>query len=227
VNVSLTWEVGHDGYPNSTYGVQSDKSVMAGGSIEWTPSARFSLDLGYSREDYNDLLKQLYRTGSADSTLKNPTWIWTNNNTDHINNTYAGFTVVLDPGKWDAGGTISFSDATFIVADTNPLTPAGGSASQRVSATAINFPAVTQQLHPMSLFLRYYYNPDWAVTLRYNVESYTQNDWRTQTLTPAIGTTGNHINLSSYYQNYNVGWMSLMISWHPSMLKYGMGRSTM
>jgi MtrB/PioB family decaheme-associated outer membrane protein len=224
---SLTWQVGHDGYPNSAYGVQSDKSVMAGGSIEWTPSARFSLNLGYSREDYNDLLKQQYRTGSVDSTLNNPTWAWLNNNTDHINNTYAGFTAVLDPGKWEAGGSISMSDATFIVANANPLTPVGGTASQLASATAINFPAVTQQLHPMSLYLRYIYNPDWAVTMRYNIESYNQNDWRTQTLTPAIGTTGNTIVLGNYYQNYNVGWMSLTISWHPSLLKYGMGRSTM
>jgi MtrB/PioB family decaheme-associated outer membrane protein len=224
---SLTWQVGHDGYPNSLYGVQSDKSIMAGASLEWTPSSRFSMNVGYSREDYNNFLKQQYRTGSVDSTLNNPSWVWLNNNTDHINNTFAGFTAVLEPGKWEAGGSISMSDATFMVADTNPLTPVRGTASQLVSATAINFPPVSQQLHPMSFYLRYIYNPDWALTLRYNVESYTQDDWRTQTLTPAIGTTGNHFNLASYYRNYNIGWMSLMISWHPSLLKYGMARSTM
>ena len=227
VNVSLTWEVGHDGYPNSTYGVQSDKSIMAGGSVEWTPSTRFSFNLGYSREDYNDLLQQLYRTGSTAATLANPSWVWTNNNTDHINNFDAGFKAVLDPGKWEAGGSISMSDSTFLIAAYNPVTPTGGTAAQNLSATAINFPAVTQQLHPMSLFLRYIYNPDWALTLKYQVESYTQNDFRSQTLTPAIGTTANHINLSNDYQNYDVGWWTVMISWHPSLMKYGMGRSTM
>jgi MtrB/PioB family decaheme-associated outer membrane protein len=224
---SLTWEIGHDGYPNSTYGVQSDKSIMAGGSVEWTPSKRFMFNLGYSREDYNDLLQQLYRTGSTAATLDNPTWAWTNNNTDHINTTYAGFTAVLDPGKWEAGGTLSMSDATFLIAAYNPVTPTGGTAAQNLSATATNFPAVTQQLHPGSLFLRYIYSADWALTLRYQQESYNQNDYRTQTLTPAIGTTANHINLASYYQNYDVGWWTILISWHPSLLKYGTGRSTL
>jgi MtrB/PioB family decaheme-associated outer membrane protein len=227
LSVALTWEVGHDGYPNSLYGVQSDKSVMAGGSVEWTPTSRFSFNLGYSREDYNDYLQQLYRSGSTAATLHNPTWVWDNNNTDHINTTYAGFTAVLDPDKWEAGGTFSLSDATFLMANFNPLTPTGGTAAQNLSATAINFPAITQQLHPMSFYLRYRYDKDWALTLRYNVESYNQNDYRTQALVPAIGTTANHINLSSYYQNYDVGWWTFLVSWHPSLLKYGMGRSTM
>lgn len=227
VSFSLTWEVGHDGYPDSQYGVQSDKSTMGAGSLEWTPSDRFSFDVGYSREDYNDLLYQLYRTGSAAATLNNPTWAWTSNVTDHINTSYAGFTAVLEPGKWDAGGTMSMSDATFVEAAYNPVTPTGGTAAQNTSATATSFPPVTQQLHPMSLFLRYRYNADWALTARYTVESYTQNDFRTQTLTPAIGTTGNHINLSSYYQNYNVGWWTMTVTWHPSLLRHGVGRSTL
>src|ERR1019366_5079047 len=130
LSFSLTWEVGHDGYPNSTYGVQSDKSVMAGGSGGGRPTSRFMLNVGYSREDYNDLLQQQYRTGSVPATANNPSWVWLNNNTDHINNTYAGFTAVLVPGEWDAGGTISMSDATFLVANFNPVTPTGGTAAQ-------------------------------------------------------------------------------------------------
>lgn len=227
LSFSLTWEVGHDGYPNSTYGVQSDKSIMAGGSAEWSPSNRFMFNVGYSREDYNDLLQQQYRTGSTPATANNPTWVWLNNNTDHINTTYAGFTAVLVPGEWDAGGTISMSDATFLVANFNPVTPTGGTAAQNLSATATNFPAVTQLLHPQSYFVRWTYSADWAFTLRYNVESYNQNDYRTQTLTPAIGTTANHVNLASFYQNYNVGWWSFLVSWHPSLMKFGVGRSTM
>lgn len=227
LSFSLTWEVGHDGYPNSTYGVQSDKSIMAGGSMEWTPSNRFMFNVGYSREDYNDLLQQLYRTGSTPATQNNPTWIWTNNNTDHINTTYAGFTAVLVPGEWDAGGTISMSDATFLIATFNPTTPTGGTAAQNTSATATNFPAISQKLHPQSYYVRYTYSADWAFTLRYNVESYNQDDFRYQGLTPAIGTTANHINLNSYYQNYNVGWFSFLVSWRPSLLKFGAGRSTL
>lgn len=227
LSLTATWEVGHDGYPNSTYGVQSDKSIMAGGSVEWSPSKRFMLNFGYSREDYNDVLQQQYRTGSTPATLNNLTWVWVNNNTDHVNTTYAGFTAVLVPGEWDAGGTYSLSDATFLMAAFNPVTPTGGTAAQNLSATATDFPAVTQKLHPQSYFLRWTYSADWAFTLRYNVESYNQDDYRVQTLTPAIGATANHINLSSYYQNYNVGWMSISASWHPSLLKFGTARSTM
>ena len=145
-----------------------------------------------------------------------------------MNTSYAGFTAVLVPEQWEMGGTISMSDATFLMDNYNPQTPTGGTAAQNLSATAIDFPAITQQMHPMSLYLRYRYNPDWALTLRYNVESYNQNDYRTQSLTPAIGTTANHINLSNYYQNYNVGWWSILISWHPSLMGHtGWGGATL
>lgn len=227
LTLSLTWEVGHDGYPNSQYGVQSDKSTMGAGSVTWTPNDRFSFDVGYSREDYNDLLSQLYRTGSTAATLNNPSWRWNSNVTDHINTTYAGFTAALDPGKWDSGGNISMSDATFVEAAYNPAKPTGGTAAQNLSATAISFPSVTQRLHPTSLFLRYHYSADWAMTVRYTVESFTMSDFRTQTLTPAIGTTGNTIVLNNYYQNYNVGWWTFTLSWHPSLMKYGSGRSAL
>jgi hypothetical protein len=227
LSLSFTWEAGHDGYPNSTYGVQSDKSAMGAGSIEWAPSKNFSFSLGYSREDYNDLLKQLYRTGSTPATLANPTWVYVTNTTDHVNTSFAGFNWAIEPGVWDAGGTLSMSDATFVVASYNPTTPTGGTAAQNTSATAWNFPAVTQEMHPMSLYVRYHYSEAWAVTVRYQQESYNQNDYRVGTLTPAIGTTGNHINLSNFYQNYDVGWISIALSWHPALLKYGVGRSTM
>ena len=44
---------------------------MAGGSVEWTPSKRFMMNVGYSREDYNDLLQQQYRSGSTPATQNN------------------------------------------------------------------------------------------------------------------------------------------------------------
>jgi hypothetical protein len=137
-------------------------------------------------------------------------------------------------GKLDVGGNFSRSDASFHVFTFNPLPPGGTgtTASQITGATAGDWPVVTQRTQPMALFVRWLYNPDWALTLRYQVETYDQNDFRTQNpsyvgagpLSPQIG---NFYFLGNYYQNLNVGWVTFLISWKPGAMPFARGRSTL
>ena len=99
----------------------------------------------------------------------------------------------------------------------------------------------------MSLRLRL--SDNWGVTLRYQAENYTQNDFRTLApiftsttlagLTPNVNFTGNlpgnvgattgtntgqyHF-LGNNYNPYQANWLTFTISWHPSALPLEVGR---
>ena len=100
----------------------------------------------------------------------------------------------------------------FHVYTVNPLPPSGtgATASGLLQATAADYSRKvgTGDRSPLSAFVRYLYNPDWAMTLRYQVETYNQNDFRTQNpsyvapgvLSPQIG---NYYFEGNSYQNYH------------------------
>ena len=221
LSFSASWEVGHDAYPNSVLGVQSDNSAMAGGDVEWTPNAQFTMNAGYTRETYFDHMQGQYRTGSS-TLLYNPSYIYVGDNQDVSTTASVGFTAVLVPDQWEAGGTFEASKSHFLMGAYNPQTPTGGTAAQNTAATAVNFPVVTQNLQPMNVFVRYHFAPDWAVTMRYQGELYSQSNYETATLVPA---TGKFFFLANNFQNYNARYFTFSFSYRPGLLR--LGRSTL
>ncbi len=231
LSLVLNWTLSHDGYPNSTFGVQSDVAAMWSAELEWTPGAGFTAAAGFTREDFNNLLHQRYRSGTQ---LANPSFDWVDRNTDLITTSFATVTAAVIPDKLDAGGTFSLSDAMFHVYTFNPVTPSGATAtaSNILQATAADWPIVTQRSMPLSLFARYLYSEDWALTMRYQIEAYNQNDFRTRnpSYLPAGQLTtqiGNYYFLGNTYQNYNAGWLTFTVTWKPSELNFSRGRSTL
>lgn len=234
VSVTLNWGTGHDAYPNSPFGTQSDNSSLLSGGFDWAPFDRLAFGAGVTREDFNNVIHERYRTGSTPTLNANPTFDWIDHNTDRITTTFATVNAKLVRNLLDAGGSFSLSDARFHVFTYNPLTPtaAGATATQMAQATAADWPVVTQRMQPMTFFLRYAYRPEWALTLRYQFEGYSQNDFRTRNpsyvgtgaLAPQIG---NFYFLGNYYQNTNPGWITLVVTWNPAMLPFAHGRSTL
>jgi MtrB/PioB family decaheme-associated outer membrane protein len=231
INVSFNYQIGDDKFPNSLYGTQSDKSTMKGFDVDWSPIPRFSASVGYSKEDVTNILKARYRTGAVGSvTDDNPTYKWTNTNVDKNTTTYASVTAALIPDKLDFVGSMSNIDAHFWLYNVNPTPPAGGTATNILSATVENYPEVKQNLKPVTLFLRYRYTADWAVSLRYEAEPYTRTDFRTSmplfapfngaagSLPGSIGAvtgsnTGQYHFLGSSYRPYTANWLTLLISY--------------
>lgn len=229
VTVSGMYQVGHDDYPNSVYGVQSDKNNAVGADISFSPSARVVLGAGYSAERYEDFTANLYRTGTQ---LANTSYQWTAHNTDRSNTASANATFIVVPNKIETGGTFELSHSKFLMAAFNPVTPTGGTAAQNLSATASDLPEVSQTFQPLSLYLRYHLRPEWAMTFRFQGELFGQNDFRTigcggtagcvyPVLHPA---TGNYIFLGNNYMNYNAQLLTVTISYRPSPIAFG--RST-
>ncbi len=156
LTVSGSWTVGHDEYPNSLYGLQSDRSNMEEGDLAWSPTSRLSLDGSYSKERFLTRLTSQYR---APGQLNNPTYNWVANNYDEVKTMSAGFHATLIPDVLEGGGRTEFSNAKFRMATYNPLTPAGGTAAQNFAATAGDLPLITQKFRPTSVFLSYRVRP--------------------------------------------------------------------
>jgi hypothetical protein len=211
--LSGTWSVGHDEYPNSAFGLQSDRSNVEAGDISWMPSPRFSVDGSLTHERFLTRLRSKYR---ATGQLDNPTYDWVANNRDDIRTVSGGFRATIIPDRLEAGGRIDASRARFVMATFNPLTPTGGTAAQNFAATASDLPVVTQKYQPMSLFATYLLHRDWGVTLRYETERWAQNDFRTFGLLPA---EGNGIFLGNNLDDYNARFFVISVSYRPRLLR--------
>jgi hypothetical protein len=213
ITMSATWAVGHDEYPHSAFGLQSDRSNLEGGDVSWSPSERFSVDGSLTNERFLTRLRSKYR---ATGQLDNPTYEWVANNRDEVKTAGAGFRAAIIPERLEAGGRINSSRAKFRMATFNPRTPTGGTAAQNFAATAGDLPEITQKYQPMSLFATYLLTRDWGVTVRYETERWAQNDFRTLGLLPA---EGNGIFLGNNLDNYNARWLSFTVSYRPRLLR--------
>jgi len=213
LTLSGTWTIGHDEYPSSAFGLQSDRNNMAGADVSWVVTERLSVDGSLTSENFHTRLRSKYRvTGQLD----NPTYDWVANNHDVIHTVTAGFRASLIPNRMEMGGRVESSRAKFRMATFNPLTPTGGTATQNFNATASDLPEVTQKYQPMSVFARYLVTPLWAMTIRYQTERWAQNDFRTFGLLPA---EGNGIFLGNNLNDYNASYLTVSVSYRPQLLR--------
>jgi hypothetical protein len=231
LTVSLSWQEWDDNYPHSLYGTQTDNSKASGIDADWSPNSRFTIGAGYTTEDLTNVLSSRYRTGAVGSvTDNNLTYKWYAQDKGNATTTYASINAILVPDKLDVGGNFSIYDSHWQMFNVNPQVPTGGTAANIASATTETWPEVTARMTPMALFVRYHYTSDWAVTLRYQQETYNQNDFRflAPTWTNVTGNLpaaiGNYHFLSDNFLPYNAGWVTLLISYKPSAMPFARGR---
>ena len=251
VTVELTFQTGDDKFPTSLYGTQSDKNAMGGVDVGWTPAGPVTLSLGYTHEDAKNVLNSRFRTGAAGSvTFDNSTYKWTNTNVDHNETAYLYLTATLVPDRLDLVANASLANGSYTVENFNPVSPAGGTATNVLNATAEDWPMIWTKRVPVELDLRYRYTSDWGMTLRFQYERYRQADFRTSapvftSNTLASGTpitsfagdlpgsigaiTGTNTGQYHFLQNnaypYNAAWITLLVSYSPSLLRYTRGRT--
>jgi hypothetical protein len=176
-----------------------------------------------------------------------------NTNKDKNITMFGNLNATLIPDKLDLAGNWSLIDSRWQMFNVNLTTPTGGTATQNLSATAQNWPEVKQRLEPMSVALRYHYSRDWAMTFRFQVEKYSQTDFRTTApvftttglndgpimpvgfspgdLPGTIGqvagsNTGQYHFLGNNFHPYSGNWVTLLVTYHPALIPFARGRST-
>jgi len=254
LTLGLTVESGMDKFPHSQYGVQQDKSIAHGIDVDLSPTRWLNASAGWMRENVKDSANYRYRTGAVGSvTYDNPTYRWMNTNKDRNTTMFAALNATVIPERLDLIGTWSMIDSHWQMFNDNVTTPTGGTAAQNLSATAQDWPEVSQRLEPLSMGLRFNYRPDWAITFGFNSESYRQTDFRTVApvftttglndgpvmpvgyapgdLPGTIGqvagsNTGQYHFLGNNFRPYHATYFTLLVAYHPSLIPFPRARST-
>lgn len=219
LGITATYALGRDEYPASLYGLQSDHNAVIGGDVTWTPTPRLSVGASYTREDYRNRQRSRYR---EPTTLSNTTYDWVARSNDRITTIGADVSATLLPERLELSARLDYSRAALHMLAANPTAPTGGTASQIRSATASDFPEITQELYPVSVALTYRLAPDWSLMARYLTESYDQVDFRSAGLRPA---TGADLFLGNDYRDYTAQILTITIGYRPRFL--GTGRSSL
>lgn len=220
-NLSVTGLFGgsNSDYPGSAFGLQLERSTLAGGDVEWTPIKRISLGASYTRERFKSTQRSKYREPSQ---LDNPTYDWVSRNDDFIDTFGANVSAEIVPGRFSVGGVLELSKARLENRAYNPVTPTGGTAAQNANAAASNWPDIRQKWLPASAFAELRISGEWAATLRFVYDKFDKTDFRTDGLLPA---TGSDIFMGNDYRDYNAQFLTFTISYRPRLL--GAGRSAL
>ena len=253
VSVGLSYQNGDDkfGMHGQRFGVMSDKLTTTGVDVDWTPSTRITLGVGYSNEKSDLLARYRYRTGVLGSvTYDNPAYYWTTTNADKNSGVSANVKAVLIPDKLEMTAYYSVIDAKFQENNVNDMTPTGGTAANNLAATVENWPEVSNKLTPMALAFQYKVSANWALNMRYNSEQYVDHNWQQEaplfTSTTIAGgpptttwtgnlpgnvgatsgtNTGQYHFLGNKYNPYTARWLTFSVSWHPGSLPLPAGRA--
>ena len=187
VTFTPTLSLRSDHYTDSPLGLQDDTSWAAGFDVSWSPMERLSLFASYMRETFD--AKQRSRFRQPPDQLENPTFDWVAKNHDGVDTAGAGIDAALIPKKLDLRLAWNFSTARGKMRAFNPVTPTGGTAAQNASATAVNFPTITDRLHQLEASLKYHITPAAFVRFRYIFEKFDITDFRTDDIQPFMGGT--------------------------------------
>ena len=258
ISVGLSFITGDDKYPDSRFGMQSDKSTTTGLDVDWTPISRLSLGAGYSKEKVDNVTNFRYRASNVVTSplFDNPLFYFSSTNKDNNTTTFASVNAVLIPDKLTLKANVSVIDGTFTLLNSNyngaPSGAAaqGATAAQILTATVEDWPEVSSKLTPVSLALQYAFKANWAFTLRYNSETYTNHNWQQEapkfTSTGVLGgtptttwtgnlpgnvgatagtNTGQYHFLGINYNDYTARWLTFTVSWHPALLPHDVGRA--
>ncbi len=183
LTVGLTYSVKWDDYTDSVFGLQDDRSWAAGFDISWSPTEWLILFGSYIREEFKARQGSRYRESPAQ--LENPTYDWIARTHDVIDTVGVGSSVVLLPQKLDLSANYNFSSASSRMRAFNISIPAGGTAAQNTSATAVDYPTIKDTLHRIETFLRYHLTKELTAKLGYAMEVFDKTDFRTDGLLPS------------------------------------------
>ncbi|KRT72738.1 MAG: hypothetical protein XU13_C0020G0006 [Candidatus Rokubacteria bacterium CSP1-6] len=202
----------HDDYIRSVLGLQREISWSAGMDVNWTPLERLSFFAGYVHESNFAKQRSRYRPVTGTTTFDFADFEWISNNTDTVETFHAGFKVTLIPKVLDWSATGNYSYALGTVHTRNPVSPASGTAAQRIAATARRFPAFEDSLMAVETALKYHFWKNWTAKVGYIFEAFEKHDWRTDTLnpfTPAVTRGG--IWLGNDLKNYDAHIVALTL----------------
>jgi MtrB/PioB family decaheme-associated outer membrane protein len=195
--VSAGWK--SDDYLRSPLGLQQATSWSAGADLTFTPLPRLSVSAGYVREWIFE--KQRSRSG-PDATSD-----WISDNADTVDTAHVGLKAKLTETIDGVLGA-SYSTATGTVQTRN-----AGGVTPPPAVSARRFPAFVDSLFRLDASLRYRFREDWTAGLGYAYETFSQHDWRSDTLNPFVPAVGSSIFLGTTPHGYDAHVVTLTLGY--------------
>lgn len=191
LSITPTFAYKYDDYdfgygPNGWFqlGLRNETSWSAGMDLSWTPVERVAFTTGYMYERIKQNMRSRSRPVTGSDTYDFVDFDWTSELEDTVHTVHANVKAVLIPKILDFTAGANFSSAVGRVENSNPQRPTSGTAAQRAAATAAPWPAFEDILYRVDAALKYHFLKPWTATLGYVFESFEQNDWRTDQLSP-------------------------------------------
>ncbi len=215
-NLTFTANFGwvKDSYSSTTYGLQEVKTWSAGGDVSWRPLEWLRVFAGYLHEEVtSDSRQKFRRISGADDELNNPTFDWVTDNKDTYDTVRLGLDATIIPKKLEGGATWNFSVGQTDMNAFNPLTPTCATCTFADSALAEDFPGLESRLSILNVFLRYWLTENWAATVRYSFENFSESDFRADGLQPFNASTGDTIYLGADARPYTAHYLTLSLGY--------------
>jgi MtrB/PioB family decaheme-associated outer membrane protein len=186
-----------DDYLRSPLGLQGATAWSAGTDVTLLPFEGLSVVAGYVREWIFEKQRSRSLAGQPDSD-------WISDNADTVDTAHVGLKARLSEAlDWTLGA--SYSTATGTVKTRNG-SPAGLAGAKR-------FPAFVDSLLRLDTALRYRFRDNWTASLGYVYETFSQHDWRSDTINPFVPAVGSSIFLGTTPHGYDAHILAMTLGY--------------
>lgn len=223
VAISADYTLGRDRYPDTRWGIQSDRNAEVGGDVSYMVSPRMTIFGSYTYELDRLAGMNRYRDGQNRDNL---TYQYTTDERDLMQTAGLGLTGTLVPNKVDVEVRWDRARGATLVASRNPQTPVAASgtpaqqASSVLNATATDFPEITHTWTPFHASLRYNVTSNWSGTLGFAHDQWDSYDFRTSGLGTLVFSNRTPVTLSGVPLGndllpYTANYLTFTISFRP------------
>ncbi len=182
----------HDNYFNSSFGLHGAKAYGWSADVSWAPIEQVSVFVGYANDEYRSNEQSCFISLTPSATPPTPTpagalpgTYCVNTNVfsvrprDVLDTVSAGINVTVIPKLFDVSLGYRFA---FGRSKQQTAGVAGGSAS----GDPASVPTAENKFHVFNVVGRYFLTPQWSLKLGYQYERYTEQDFTTDGIGPAL-----------------------------------------
>ena len=192
----------NDDYPDGQFGLRDATTWSVGFDASWSPAERLALFAGYVYENIYQKWKGRNRDVSGNVVSDFEDWNWVTKGLDQIQTAHVGVKVGIS-NKLDWTTQASWQYALGVMDTSNETPPVAHPPefTNPSNAVARQQPPFKDTLIRLDTSLRYWVTKQWALSVGYAFEYFTNKDYRTNGLNPFMPGS-NSIYLGDDSRNY-------------------------
>ncbi len=175
-----------DNYFNTSFGLQEAEAYGYSADVTWAPIERFSIFAGYAHDDYKSDEQSCAIPGAGACSAVNIFFVQPRDLLDAVS---AGFTVDVIPKRLDFSVGYRFAFGRSKQGTAGVAGATGGSAAVPDPGNPADVPTTENEFHVFNVVARWFLTQNWILKLGYQYERYTEKDFTTDGINPALAST--------------------------------------